>query len=330
LGFIDSFGREHDDLRISVTDRCNLRCSYCMPEEPVWFPRSEILSFEEITRFVRIVVRRGPLRIRITGGEPLLRRDLPILVRSLARLSGVADLSLTTNALLLAGAAEDLVVAGLKRINVSLDTLDRARFARLTGRDRLDAALAGLAAAEAAGISAIKVNSVLLRGTNDDEAELLVETARERGWELRFIEFMPMENGDVWDLSRVVSGAELRARIGARWPLVADATGDPKAPATRYLFADGRGAVGFIDSVTRPFCATCSRIRLTADGKFRVCLYDGAERDLKTLLRGGASDDEIDAVVADAVAKKGRGGALDVLATGARIPLARTMHQIGG
>jgi cyclic pyranopterin phosphate synthase len=330
LAFLDSFGREHDDLRISVTDRCNLRCTYCMPEEPVWFPKAAILSYEEIVRIVRILLRRGPLKIRITGGEPLLRRDLPVLVHALAHTDGVVDLSLTTNGVLLAGAVADLVAAGLKRINVSVDTLDRERFRKLTGRDQLDAVLAGLAAAERAGFSSIKVNTVLLRGTNDDEAETLVATARERGWELRFIEFMPMENGEVWDLSQVVTGAELRARIGARWPLVADPGADPKAPAARYLFADGRGAVGFIDSVTRPFCATCSRIRLTSDGKFRVCLYDTAERDLRDLLRGGAGDDEIDAVVRDAILKKGRGGALEVLATGARIPLERTMHQIGG
>jgi len=327
---MDTFGREHDDLRISVTDRCNLRCTYCMPEEPVWFSRAGILSFEEITRIVRILARRGPLKIRITGGEPLLRRGLPTLVNDLARMEDVADLSLTTNGVLLAGTIADLAAAGLKRINVSLDTLDRERFKHLTGRDRLDAVLAGLAAAEGAGLSSIKVNAVLLRGTNDDEAERLVETARRHGWELRFIEFMPLENGEVWDLARVVTGAELRARVGARWPLVADPAADPRAPATRYLFADGGGAIGFIDSVTGPFCATCSRIRLTADGKFRVCLYDNAERDLKALLRGGATDDEVEAAVREAVAKKGRGGALDVLATGARIPLERTMHQIGG
>ena len=328
--FQDGFGRVHDDLRISVTDRCNLRCAYCMPQDPVWFPRSEILSYEEMLRIARIAVGHGVRRIRVTGGEPLVRRDVDVLIAALASLSGVEDLSLTTNGVLLAEAAPRLVAAGLRRINVSLDTLDRERFTRMTGRDRLRDALAGLDAAAAAGLTPIKINAVLVRGLNEDEAVDLVEFGRNRGFEIRFIEYMPLENDGSWDPSRVVSGASVRERIGARWPLVADPKGDPHAPATRYLFADGSGSVGFIDSVTAPFCRTCSRIRLTADGAFRVCLYDENEVDLKRPLRSGATDEEIAALMIEAVARKTRGGALEILERNAAIPLSRTMHQIGG
>lgn len=330
MAYVDGFGRAHDDLRISVTDRCNLRCTYCMPEEPVWFPKEGILSFEEILRVVRVLVRRGPMRVRLTGGEPLLRRELPTLISMLAGTDGVLDLALTTNGVLLAQTARDLAAAGLRRINVSLDTLDRARFEKLSGRDRLDAVLRGIRAASEAGFAPIKVNAVLLRGVNDDEAESLVAAARESGWEMRFIEFMPLENGEVWSPASVVTGAEVRRRIEALWPLDPVKDADPHAPATRFRFRDGKGAVGFINSVTEPFCKTCSRLRLTADGKFRVCLYDSAERDLKTPLRNGASDSTIEAIVEDAVRAKGRGGALDVLESKARLPMVRTMHQIGG
>ncbi len=330
MSFRDGFGRVHDDLRISVTDRCNLRCAYCMPEEPVWFPRSGILSYEEITRVARIAASRGVRKLRVTGGEPLVRRDLPILVAMLANVPGVEDLSLTTNGVLLRPLAGPLARAGLRRINVSLDTLDPERFRRLTGRDALGRVLDGLEAAEEAGLSPIKLNAVLLRGLNDDEAEPLVALARERGWEMRFIEFMPLENGGAWDLSRVVTGREVRRRVEARWPLEPDPAADPHAPAERFLFRDGRGAVGFIHSVTEPFCAACSRLRLTADGKLRVCLYDDDETDLKTPMRSGATDAEIERLMEKAVWRKGRGGALEILERQAALPLTRTMHQIGG
>ncbi len=326
----DGFGRLHDDLRVSVTDRCNLRCSYCMPVEPEWFPHGAILSYEEIVRLARIAVARGVRRLRLTGGEPLVRRDLASLVRMLTALPGVEDLSLTTNGLLLAAAAPELVRAGLRRVNVSLDTLQRDRYRALTRRDVLDRVLAGIDAAAAAGLAPVKVNAVLLRGINEDEAEPLVGRARENGWELRFIEFMPLENGNTWDAARVVSGSELRRRIDRLWPLERDPRGDPHAPASRYLFRDGRGAVGFIDSVTQPFCASCSRLRLTSDGYFRVCLYDDRETDLKTPLRSGASDAEIERLMVEAVSRKGRGGALEILERQAPPPPARTMHQIGG
>ena len=326
----DRFDRVHDDLRISVTDRCNLRCNYCMPEEPEWFPRAEILSYEEIMRLVRIALGHGVRKIRLTGGEPLVRRGLPGLVRMLADEPEVRDLSLTTNGLLLETAARPLADAGLQRINVSLDTLVAERYRSMTRRDALEQALKGIEAATDAGLTPIKINTVLLRGVNEEEAESLVERAREQGWELRFIEFMPLENGGTWNRSRVVSGAEVRERIAARWPIEPDPFGSAHAPATRYRFKDGAGSVGFIDSISAPFCADCSRLRLTSDGKLRVCLYDPNETDLKTPLRTGASDRTLGRLMEQAVLGKGRGGALEILERQAALPLNRTMHQIGG
>jgi cyclic pyranopterin phosphate synthase len=330
LPLLDGFDRVHDDLRISVTDRCNLRCAYCLPSEPEWFPREHLLSFEELERLVRVFLRRGVRKLRLTGGEPLLRRDLPRLVAMLAAQPQVEDLSLTTNGMLLDTAAGPLARAGLRRVNVSLDTLDRERFVSLTRRDALDRVLAGLDAAVSSGLAPIKVNTVLIRGINDGEVEQLVEHARDRGWELRFIECMPLANDGSWDPAAVVPGAEVRERIHRRWPLEARPAGDPRAPATSYRFLDGRGAVGFIDSVTQPFCGDCGRLRLTADGKLRVCLYDDRETDLKGPLRAGADDAALERLVASAVAAKGRGGALDILERREPPRLARTMHQIGG
>jgi cyclic pyranopterin phosphate synthase len=328
--FQDRYERVHDDLRVSVTDRCNLRCSYCMPSEPVWFPRDKILTYEEIHRLVRITTEHGVRKIRLTGGEPLVRRDLADLVGMLAGLAGIEDLSLTTNGLLLRSMAGELKSAGLQRVNVSLDTLQAERFAAMTRRDALAKALDGIAAAIEAGLSPLKVNSVVLRGENDDEIEDLVGHARNHGWELRFIEFMPLENGRTWDLSRVISGAEVRRRIERHWPLESRPQEDPHAPATRFRFRDGRGSVGFVNSVTEPFCASCSRLRLTADGHFRVCLYDLDEVDLKTPLRAGASDEDLAQLMRRAVDAKGRGGALEILEHKSVLPLVRTMHQIGG
>lgn len=330
MGFLDRYDRDHDDLRLSVTDRCNLRCAYCMPADPLWFPRSEILRYEEIARLTNIAARRGVRKIRLTGGEPLVRRDLPDLVRMLGGIPGIEDISLTTNGLLLEGAASELRRAGLGRVNVSLDTLRADRYEAMTRRDALGRALQGIATAVAQGLEPLKVNTVILRDENEDEVETLVEHARDHGWEIRFIEFMPLENGGTWDLSRVVTGAEIRRRVEARWPLEPDPDRDPHAPATRFLFRDGAGAVGFINSVTEPFCGTCSRLRLTADGHFRVCIYDRDEVDLKTPLRNGATDDELEQIMARAVRRKGPGGALEILEKKAALPLARTMHQIGG
>lgn len=330
MPLIDPFGRVHDDLRLSITDRCNLRCAYCMPEEPEWFPRAAILTYEEVLRVAGIAIGLGVRKLRVTGGEPLVRRDVASLIARLSALPGLLDLSLTTNGVLLAPSASELAAAGLRRLNVSLDTLDRARFARITGRDRLPEVLAGLEAARAAGLAPIKINTVLLRGQNEDEAVALAGFGREHGYEVRFIEVMPLENDRSWDIGRVVTGASVRAVLGAQWPLVRDPREDPHAPATRFLYEDGRGAVGFIDSVTAPFCSACSRIRLTSDGRFRVCLYDDREADLRAALRSGASDDAIASRMQEALARKGRGGAVDILEARAALPLTRTMHQIGG
>ena len=330
MAFVDAFSRIHDDLRLSITDRCNLRCAYCMPHDPVWYPHGAILTFEEIERVARVAIAEGVGKLRVTGGEPLVRRDVTALIRSLAALPGLTDLSLTTNGVLLKPLAAELAHAGLRRVNVSLDTLDRARFARMSGRDRLPEVLRGLESAAAAGLGPIKINAVLLRGENEDEAVDLVRFGRDHGYEVRFIEFMPLDNDRCWDLGRVVSGAAARRSISAVWPIVRDPAGDPHAPASRFLFEDGNGAVGFIDSVTSPFCGACSRIRLTSDGKFRVCLYDDNESDLRVALRGGETDAAIVARMRDAVARKGRGGALDILESKTAVVLTRTMHQIGG
>ena len=329
MRLIDGLGRVHDDLRISVTDRCNLRCSYCMPEQPIWFSRDKLLTFEELNRLVGLAVSAGVRKLRLTGGEPLLRRDLAGLVAMLRSHVGIEDLSLTTNGLLLDRQAAALAKAGLRRINVSLDSLIPQRYAELTRRDGLERALAGIRAAAEAGLTPIKVNAVILRGVNDDEVESLVQRAREQGWELRFIEFMPLENGDVWRHDEVVRGDELRARIDRRWP-IEPAIIDPAAPATRYRFRDGAGYLGFIDSVTQPFCASCTRLRLTSDGQWRVCLYDDRETDLKALLRSGADDAALLQAMLDGVRAKGRGGALDILESRQPLSRVRTMHQIGG
>jgi cyclic pyranopterin phosphate synthase len=269
-------------------------------------------------------------KLRLTGGEPLLRRDMPLLLRMLKEQPGVEDLSLTTNGLLLGTMASRLADAGLRRVNVSLDTLRPDRYRALTRKDQLGRVLDGLQRAVSAGLRPVKVNTVLMRGVNEDEVEPLAGHARDHGWEVRFIEFMPLENGRTWDRSQVVSGDEVRRRIHAQWPIEPDPQRDPRAPATRYVFRDGKGSVGFIDSVTQPFCANCSRLRLTSDGKLRVCLYDQRETDLKTPMRSGASDGELERMMVDAVSGKGRGGALDVLERRAGLPLERTMHQIGG
>ena len=326
----DGFGRVHDDLRVSVTDRCNLRCGYCMPEEPVWFPSREILSYEEIVRLVRVATSCGVRKVRLTGGEPLLRRDLPKLVRMLADIEGVEDLSLTTNGVLLRRLASELASAGLRRVNVSLDTLRADRFLKMTRRDLLAQTLDGLAAAREAGLGPVKINAVLMRDVNDDEAESLVAHAREHDYEVRFIECMPLGNDQSWNPERVVNGEELRGRISARWSIVVDEQHDPHSPARRFRFVDGKGAVGFIDSVSAPFCSSCTRLRLTADGKLRLCLYDDREIDLKQLLRDGADDAELQRTMIEAVRHKGRGGALQILEEQKAIPLTRTMHQIGG
>ncbi len=290
----DTFGRTIEDLRISVTDRCNFRCSYCMPfDRYEWIERKEILSFEEIVRVATVFIRLGVEKIRLTGGEPLMRRDLSILVSRLSPLPGLRDLCLTTNGALLAQAASELARAGLKRVNVSLDTLDEARFQQLAGRAGLSKVLEGLFAARDCGLTPIKINAVIQRGVNDDEIVDLTEFARRNGFSIRFIEFMDVGNVNDWSAEKMVPKTEILDRIKARIPLLDAVAERGSAPAVNYRFADGAGDVGVIASVTEPFCGKCTRIRITADGKLVTCLFSDRGENLKSLLRGGADDEEV-------------------------------------
>lgn len=298
----DSLGRPLRALRISVTDRCNFRCRYCMPGEVfgpdhAFLPKDQVLNFEEILRLGRIFTGLGVTKLRLTGGEPLLRKGLPELVRELAALPGLEDLALTTNGALLEELAEPLRGAGLDRLTVSLDTLDPDRFRALCGTEvPLAKVLSGLEAARAAGFGPIKLNCVVQRGVNDGEVEALAAFARERGHVLRFIEFMDVGTTNGWKLDAVVPGADLRARIGARWPLEPLAAG-PGAVARSWRYADGAGEVGFIDSVTAPFCGGCDRARLSAEGRLHTCLFGPEGLDLRAALRNGSSDADLAALV---------------------------------
>lgn len=301
----DSQGRVLRDLRISVTDRCNLRCVYCMPLEGVaWLPREDVLTYEEIARVARIAVGLGVTGIRLTGGEPTVRADLAVLVRALRDLDPALDLSLTTNGVKLEALAGELRRAGLTRVNVSLDTLDRGRFEQIARRDRLGDVLAGLAAAKRAGFAPIKVNAVLMRGFNEDEAVPLARWARALGFELRFVEWMPLDSQRSWSTERLVPAAEILAALEREFPLEPVPGVDPSAPAELHRYRDGGGTVGVIASVTRPFCTRCDRIRLTADGQVRTCLFAHAEQDLRGLMRGGASDEALAALLRAAAWRK--------------------------
>ena len=326
---VDTFGRVHDNLRISVTDRCNIRCFYCMPESGVQFmERGEILSFEEIERFVRVAVRLGITKLRVTGGEPLVRRDLPVLIRKLAAIPGIQDLALTTNAVLLAGMAEPLYEAGLRRINIHLDTLDRERFMRITRRDDLDKVLAGIDSCLRLGYSPVKLNAVAVKGLTEPDIVPIARFCRERGIEPRFIEFMPLDAQQLWGRTKVLSADEIIAVLSREIsPLTEIPDRDPRAPATQYRYADGGGQVGFIASVTRPFCLNCNRIRLTSDGKLRYCLFAIEEADVKTLLRSAASDDEIARLIRSNVLEKWAGHEIN---SARFVPPPRPMYAIGG
>ena len=326
---LDSFGRVHDNLRVSVTDRCNIRCFYCMPETGVQFvKRSEILDFEEIERFVRIAVGLGVTKLRVTGGEPLVRRDLPVLIARLAAIPGIADLALTTNGVLLPQLAAPLYEAGLRRINVHLDTLDRERFRKITRRDDLDKVLAGVDACKRLGYSKIKLNAVAVKDLVEPDIVPLARYARENGFEVRYIEFMPLDAQNLWDRGKVLLADEI-IRVLSREiaPLVPVPDPDPRAPATEYHFADGIGSVGFIASVSRPFCLNCNRLRLTADGKLRYCLFAIEEDDVKSLMRSGATDDEIAALVRRNVAGKWEGHEIN---SARFVAPPRPMYSIGG
>jgi cyclic pyranopterin phosphate synthase len=322
---VDGYGRVHRDLRISVTDRCNFRCTYCMPEEGMqWLPRDQVLSFEEIERIARVCVERfGIDSIRLTGGEPTVRAHLPVLVGKLAALG--ADVALTTNGATLRTLAGDLVAAGLRRVNISLDTLRRERFVDLTRRDALDNVLDGIEAAKEAGLDPVKVNAVVMRGVNDDEVLDLATFGRDRGVVVRFIEWMPLDADERWQSDAVVSQDEILHTIDAVYPVEAIRRGHE--PAERFAYRDGVGEVGVIPSVTRPFCGSCDRIRLTADGQLRSCLFAVDEIDLRALLRGGAPDDEVGAAVQRCVAAKWAGHMIGQVTF---VRPRRSMSQIGG
>src|SRR5271170_4409536 len=303
---IDTFGRLHDNLRISVTDRCNIRCFYCMPEENVQYaPREEILTFEEIERFVGVAVELGVTKIRVTGGEPLVRKDLPVLIAKLCAIPGVHDLALTTNGVLLARHAQALYDAGLRRLNIHLDTLDRDRFLKITRRDDLGKVLDGIQTAQKLGFGPIKINAVAVKNLVEPDIVPLARYGRERDIEIRYIEFMPLDSQGLWERDRVLCADQMIAMLEQEiGPLEAIPDRDMRAPATEYRFADGIGRVGFIASVSRPFCLNCNRIRLTSDGKLRYCLFAMEEADVKTLLRRRAPDAEIEAVIRGNVHRK--------------------------
>ena len=293
------------DLRISVTDRCNFRCQYCMPAEGLpWLERTEILRFEEIARLVTMFAAMGVADIRLTGGEPLVRRDFPTLAAMLAQVDGVEDLSITTNGFLLERDAARLVAAGIDRFNVSVDSLQRDRFYQLTRRDALDQVLRGIETlASFPEAHPIKINAVAIRGFTEEELLPFAELARHSPYEVRFIEFMPLDADRAWTADQVLTGAETRAAIDAVYPLEPQPR-EPSATARVYRFADGQGKVGFINPVSEPFCADCNRIRLTADGRLRTCLFSLNETDLRGPLRAGADDAELEALIRAAVWRK--------------------------
>jgi GTP 3',8-cyclase len=323
---VDPHGRTVRDLRISITDRCNFRCSYCMPAEGMqWLPRSELLTFEEMERIARVFVERfGIDGIRLTGGEPTVRAHLPLLVAKLAALD--VDLSMTTNGATFRLLAEDLRAAGLDRVNVSLDSLRRDRLLAITRRDELERVLDGIAAAKDAGFDPVKVNVVLERGMNDDEIVDFATWGREQHVAVRFIEFMPLDASGAWDRGKVISQDEILDTISAVYPLV-QAPARGAAPADRWLYADGMGDIGVIPSVTKPFCGDCDRVRLTAEGQLRTCLFETREFDLRAIVRDEGSDDDLAAEIVRAVGTKWAGHAIGQVTF---IRPNRSMSQIGG
>lgn len=303
--FVDSFGRQIEDMRVSVIDKCNFRCTYCMPEEGFqWLKQAQLLTFDEIERVVRISVEHGVRQLRLTGGEPTVRKNLPELISRLIAIPGLEDISLTTNGYLLKRMAGELADAGLTRINVSLDTLVREKFRHITRRDHLNEVLEGLEELERyPSISPIKVNAVAIRGFTEPEVLDFARLARRKPYVVRFIEFMPLDADEAWSRDQLLTGAELFDIINAEYPLMPRDT-DPASTSRVYRFADGKGEVGFINPVSEPFCADCNRIRLTADGNLRTCLFSTWETDLRSPLRSGASDEEIGEIMRGAVLKK--------------------------
>ncbi len=326
---IDRFGRVHTNLRVSVTDRCNIRCFYCMPQANVRFlPRSEILTFEEIARFVSVCARMGIRKVRLTGGEPLVRAELPRLVQLLAAIPGIEDLAMTTNGLLLAEQADALRRAGLQRLNISLDAMHEETFQKISRRSGLHKVLAGIEAACSAGFRRIRLNAVAIRGITEPEIIPLAEFARQRNLELRFIEFMPLDADHNWQPSQVLSGYEIRAILEEHFgPLKPSGREDPSQPAIDYAYQDGAGTVGFINPVTQPFCNTCNRLRITAEGQVRNCLFSTVEWDARRLLREGGSDEQIAELLHACVGSKKPGHGIDQPEF---VRPARAMFEIGG
>ncbi|WP_448262255.1 GTP 3',8-cyclase MoaA [Microbacterium aurum] len=327
---IDRFGRVHRDLRISLTDRCSLRCTYCMPEQGnEWLARSGLMTADEIVRVAGIAAASGITTFRLTGGEPLLRTDVVDIVRRLAAISGPqgpVEIAMTTNGIRLADMLPDLAAAGLDRLNISIDTLDRERFRELTRRDRLEDVRAGIAAAAASGLRPLKLNAVAMRGVNDDELVDLVEFALAHGAQMRFIEQMPLDAGHTWDRRQMVTRDEILTALRARWDLE-PVPGRGGAPAERFLLDGGPASVGVIASVTAPFCGDCDRLRLTADGQLRNCLFSLDEYDLLPVLRAGVDDVAVDRMLRGCVAGKLPGHAID---DPSFLQPARGMNAIGG
>jgi GTP 3',8-cyclase len=329
MSLVDTYGRLHDNLRISVTDRCNIRCFYCMPEDATDFgPREEILTFEEIERFVRIAAGLGVRKIRITGGEPLLRKQLPDLIARLIAVPGIEDLALTTNAVLLKQQAQDLYNAGLRRLNVHLDTLDRERFREITRRDVFDRVMEGLLHARDVGFGPIKINAVAVKDLVEPDIVPMARFGREHGFEIRYIEFMPLDSQGLWDRGRVLLADDILAMLTREiGPLEAIPDADPRAPATEFRYLDGGGRIGIVASVSKPFCLNCNRLRLTADGKVRNCLFAIEEMDVRALLRENGSDAAIANVIAANVKAKWIGHQIGATQF---VPPPRPMYAIGG
>jgi cyclic pyranopterin phosphate synthase len=326
---VDGFGRVHTNLRVSVTDRCNIRCFYCMPAENVQFkPRSEILTFEEMEKFCQVAARLGVRKLRLTGGEPLVRQNLPELIRRLAGIPLVEDIALTTNGILLAEQAQALKDAGLQRLNISLDALNPQTFKQITRRDGFERVLEGIFAAQQVGFEKIKLNAVAIRGITEDELLPFGLFAREHDLEVRFIEFMPLDADGLWNQDRVLPGERIREileeRIGPLVPLPRD---DPSQPAVDFIFADGRGRIGFINPVSEPFCHECNRLRITADGKLRNCLFSLEEWDARSYLRGGRSDEDLAGLIRSCVEAKKAGHGIN---SDQFVKPERAMFQIGG
>jgi cyclic pyranopterin phosphate synthase len=326
---IDSFGRVHRNLRISVTDRCNIRCFYCMPNEQVKFrPRSELLTFEEIERFVRVVAGLGVQRVRLTGGEPLVRAEVVKLVAALARVPGIDDLAMTTNGLLLADHAEALKRAGLRRLNISLDTLCDETFRLITRREGLDRVLDGISLAQRLGFEKIRLNAVVIRGVTEEDVIPLAEFAREHDLEVRYLEFMPLDADRQWQDDRVVPGEAILARLESVFgPLEPAERPDRSQPAVDYLLPGGRGRIGLISPVSEPFCHDCNRLRITAEGQVRNCLFSTVEWDARKILRGGGSDDELAELVRACIQAKKPGHGID---SPEFVRPERAMYQLGG